>query len=237
MQVTFVPAASATQYRSVTVLFASGSHGDGYPFDGPGGTLAHTFYPAPPNPETIAGDMHFDADENWGIGVNTDLFSVALHETGHALGLGHSDKPGDVMYPYYQRMTGLTADDVATVRTIYASTGASIGTTPATSPTTPPAAPKPTPDTTPPSLTITSPASSNVITSATSIVFQGVASDNVGVTLVTWATSGGKSGSATGTTNWVTPAIPLYQGSNTVTIRASDAAGNVGWRAATVTRR
>jgi hypothetical protein len=238
VQVTFVPAASATQDRSVTVLFASGAHGDGYPFTSTS-TLAHTFYPAPPNPESIAGDMHLNAGVNWGVGVNTDLFSVALHETGHALGLGHSDNPADVMYPYYQRLTGLRADDVATVRTIYASTGATVGTTPATSPTTtpsPPATPKPTADTTPPSLTITSPASTNVTTSATSIVFKGTATDNVGVTQVTWATAFGMSGTATGTTNWVTPAIPLYQGSNTITIRASDAAGNVGWRAVTVTR-
>ena len=69
------------------------AHGDGYPFDGPGGVLAHTFFPAPPNPEPIAGDMHFDDSESWHIGSDTDLFSVALHELGHSLGLGHADDP------------------------------------------------------------------------------------------------------------------------------------------------
>ena len=33
-----------------------------------GGVLAHTFYPAAPNPEPIAGDMHLDNDENWNAG-------------------------------------------------------------------------------------------------------------------------------------------------------------------------
>ena len=51
--------------RTFDILFARGAHGDGYPFDGAGGTLAHTFYPAPPNPEPIAGDLHLDADEPW----------------------------------------------------------------------------------------------------------------------------------------------------------------------------
>ena len=54
--------------RSIDILFASGAHGDAYPFDGPGGVLAHTFYPAPINGEPIAGDMHFDADESWRAG-------------------------------------------------------------------------------------------------------------------------------------------------------------------------
>jgi hypothetical protein len=99
--------------RSMDILFASGAHGDSYPFDGPGGVLAHTFYPAPINGEPIAGDMHFDASENWSVGTLTDLFSVALHETGHALGLGHSSTPGTVMYPYYRMQTGLTSDDIA----------------------------------------------------------------------------------------------------------------------------
>ena len=59
---TFSPGQQGAE-RTVDILFARGSHGDGYPFDGAGAALAHTFYPAPPNPEPIAGDMHLDADE------------------------------------------------------------------------------------------------------------------------------------------------------------------------------
>lgn len=100
-RLTFSPSDNIGGNRTLTVLFGSGQHGDPYPFDGPNGVLAHTFYPAPSNPEPLAGDLHFDDDENWHVGADIDLFSVALHETGHALGLGHSDKPGAVMYPYF----------------------------------------------------------------------------------------------------------------------------------------
>ena len=68
----------------------------------------------------MAGDMHFNADQNWGIGMGTDMFSVALHEAGHALGLGHSDLPGAVMYPYYRVNTALTPEDIAAVQGLYA---------------------------------------------------------------------------------------------------------------------
>jgi hypothetical protein len=67
------------------------------------------------------------------------------------------------------------------------------------------------------------------------LTFSGTASDNVGVVKVTWSTNTGSSGTASGTTAW-SAAIPLLVGSNQVTIRAYDAAGNMGWRAVEVSR-
>jgi hypothetical protein len=234
--------------RSIDILFASGAHGDPYRFDGPGGVLAHTFYPAPLNGEPIAGDMHFDADENWHAGTTMDLFSVALHETGHALGLGHSSNPGAVMYPYYRMQTGLTSDDIAGIQALYGAIGAPPASPPTPTPV-PPPVPKPVPppvqppaptptsgDTTLPSLSIVSPALTIVATSSASIAFSGTASDNVGVVAVKWTNSTGYSGTASGTSKW-SASVPLLVGNNVITIRAYDAAGNSAWRAITVVRR
>jgi hypothetical protein len=244
VKVTWQPGTRATASQTVNILFGSYAHGDGYPFDGLGGVVAHTFYPAPPNPEPIAGDMHFDDSEIWRIGVNTDLFSVALHELGHALGLGHADDPSAVMYPYYKMTTGLSPLDVKAAQTLYAAQTASstpptgkLPPTPAPTPA-PTPIPKPTPtpsptDKTAPTLVITTPSSTSISTSSPSIVFSGTASDNVGVVAVSWATNTGGSGTASGTAKW-SATVPLLTGSNTVTIRASDAAGNIAWRSVVV---
>ncbi len=117
--VTFTPNTQPALERSIDILFARYAHGDAYPFNGPGGVIAHTFYPVPSNPEPLAGDVHLNADESWSVGGTVDIFSVALHETGHALGLGHSDNPTAVMYPYYRLQTGLTADDIAGIQALY----------------------------------------------------------------------------------------------------------------------
>jgi hypothetical protein len=242
---TFTPASDAGGLRTIAIRFAEGGHGDSYPFDGAGRALAHTFYPAPPNPEPIAGNMHFDAAEDWRIGAGVDLYSVALHEAGHALGLGHSDQPGAVMYPYYHQANGLTSDDIAGLRDLYgqketAAPSPSPGGLPAppVEPPVAPPAPPPPPggDKTPPSLRIASPWRSIVTTTAASLAIAGSASDDGGVEAVRWTSSTGGSGVAAGTSNW-SATVPLYVGTTVITVRAYDAAGNSAWRALTVTRR
>jgi hypothetical protein len=319
--VAFSPVSGPYLERTLNLLFASGSHGDAYPFDGQGKVLAHTFYPAPPNPEPIAGDLHFDDDEEWVAGPDltvrsVDLYSVTLHELGHALGLGHSDVPGSVMYPYYRRATILTAEDAQAIQGLYA---APLETPPEEPPTpapltlaiqSPGAFPLSTTtaglavsgtvgggtgdvgvtwttdrgssgtaqggrswtmtvplqlgsnaitirvtdarngavsrsvtatllagtDTVAPLVKITSPASTSVLSYAASIKLTGTASDNIGVVSVTWTTSTGKSGTATGTTNW-TADVALFIGTNSIAVRARDLAGNTAWRSLTVTRK
>ena len=83
----------------------------------------HThFSRPPPNPEAIAGNLHFDEAEDWNIGSQMDVFSVALHELGQPLGLDHSNVPGAVMEAIYGGpWTDLHPDDIAGARSIYSS--------------------------------------------------------------------------------------------------------------------
>ena len=231
IMLSWVPGNDSQALRTVNILFARGYHGDGYPFDGPGKVLAHTFYPAPPNPEPIAGDLHLDDDERWQVGANIDLYSVVLHETGHALGLGHSDQPGDVMYPYYRLQTHLSDRDIATVRSLYP---ARDGSAPSqTVPNQP--APLPPPPA-PLALTIVSPGAS-ATTTASSIAISGATSGGTGAVRVTWATDSGYIGTATGTANWIISAVPLNFGANSVTIAASDTGGHIVTLRISVTRQ
>ncbi|HSQ75428.1 MAG TPA: chitobiase/beta-hexosaminidase C-terminal domain-containing protein, partial [Bacteroidota bacterium] len=109
--------------RSIDISWASGNHGDGAgsAFDGENGVLAHCFYPDPPVAEPRAGDLHFDEAETWRVGSDIDLFTIALHEIGHGLGLGHSDVDSMVMSPsYFGPLSDLREDDIQGIRSIYA---------------------------------------------------------------------------------------------------------------------
>jgi hypothetical protein len=99
--------------------------------DGASSVLAHGYYP-PPNGTSAAGDIHFDVQENWSCAAASgiDIGIVALHEIGHALGLGHETRSARraVMNPTYNPSVAsvLLGDDINGIVNIY---GSSIGAT------------------------------------------------------------------------------------------------------------
>ncbi|MHB8710434.1 MAG: fibronectin type III domain-containing protein [Minisyncoccota bacterium] len=93
-----------------------------------------------------------------------------------------------------------------------------------------------TPDTTKPTIAILLPTTASTYATAIgTVTIIGTASDNVGVTQVTWSNSAGGSGTASGTTNWSTSPISLQSGTNAITVTAKDAAGNPGTDTITIT--
>lgn len=112
------------EIANIRISFYSGDHGDGQPFDGVLGVLAHSF-----SPEN--GRLHLDAAETWAVDFKTvkskvavDLESVATHEIGHILGLAHTSVKEAVMYPSLSPRTkkvDLKVDDVEGIQKLYGS--------------------------------------------------------------------------------------------------------------------
>lgn len=104
---------------------ASGASGDirigSHTFDGPGGVLAHAFFP-PPNGVSSAGDMHFDKEENWTCDTSgIDIGIVAIHEIGHSIGLNHESVNLAIMNPFYNPavVSTIETDDINGAAAIY----------------------------------------------------------------------------------------------------------------------
>lgn len=122
----------------IKIGFYTGDHGDGEPFDGVLGTLAHAFSPT-------NGRFHLDGAEDWvatgdvtksDLSTAVDLESVAVHEIGHLLGLGHSSVEEAIMYPTISartRKVELADDDIQGIQHLYGANPNYTGSTTTTS--------------------------------------------------------------------------------------------------------
>jgi len=86
-----------------------------------GGDALGVTAPLDPLGGTRSGDILFNtAGLGIGAGARYDLYTVALQEVGHALGLDNSTDPLSVMYEHYSgARNGLSESDIANIRALY----------------------------------------------------------------------------------------------------------------------
>jgi predicted Zn-dependent protease len=83
--------------------------------------LAYTYLPPSVNNYSIAGDITFNTGMTFSQTQTYDLFTVACHEFGHALGLADTNAGSNtIMYPtYVGKKTALVTDDIQGIQSIY----------------------------------------------------------------------------------------------------------------------
>jgi hypothetical protein len=112
------------------------------------GTLAVTYYSYSGSTMTEA-DIVFNTAQPWdsyrgSLRSAFDIQRVALHESGHLLGLAHSSVSTAIMNAFINNSDALTADDIAGIQSLYGAPSGSPTPTPTPSPT-PTPVPTPTP--------------------------------------------------------------------------------------------
>ncbi len=82
-------------------------------------TLAQAFMPPSVNNYSIAGDIAFNTGQTFNIGSAYNLFTVASHEIGHALGLLHGAAGAIMSSAYPGTLPTLQTDDINGIQAIY----------------------------------------------------------------------------------------------------------------------
>lgn len=113
---------SSSRNVHIEIRFENYYHGDEDSFDGPGGVVAHAFFPE------FGGDAHFDNGEHWTVNkyTGTSLLQSLTHEFGHSLGLLHSKNKGAMMAPYHRGWNPnlkLHSDDIKAIQKLYGGGG------------------------------------------------------------------------------------------------------------------
>lgn len=97
---------------------------DGDPGPDKPNKLGHAWGPRPDGPDGVAGDMHFDAGDDWrGEEGRQRLTTTVVHEIGHVLGLKHSQDPDAVMYPVSNFAKEIGQDDIDGIEALYGNRG------------------------------------------------------------------------------------------------------------------
>lgn len=92
----------------INIKWATRKHCEGGSFDESGGVLAHAYYPE-------EGEVPFEGMETG----KKDLYAVAVHEFGHALGIAHKSDKRSLMYSVYGYTDKLHEIDARAVQAIY----------------------------------------------------------------------------------------------------------------------